>query len=413
MILTFIYLITLILAPQLWLEPFIGIRVDLFVYPIWLIYLLLTGKVQRIRFGGQEKFFVLWILWMFVTVAVHGELDLRMDLLTNYVKWFVLFLFVQASLDTEASLRGIVRCLVFLSLILGIEGIQHYMNGIGWAGQTLGWVSEGAKGRTRWVGIFDGPGVFCVVYTIALPFTIHYFFTAKNKIYKVLSIVAIGILSVAIYFNGSRGGFLATLSIVLGYLIYRSKNKSSIVFGGILVLVLFMAAPSHMTNMSDKQHSTSNRVEMWAYGCDMLKSDPIFGVGRGGFLQHSGSLIAHNSFIEIMAETGILGLFFWSGLLYTNLKGLTVACKLDDEFSRSLALPLTLCIVGYLASAMFVTLEYETLYFLLAISATFTRRLGADSRLDGNDIKRIIAINVVFIVVINIFVTFIGPSAFH
>ena len=350
---------------------------------------------------------------MFVTVAVHGELDLRMNLLTDYVKWFVLFLFVQASLDTEASLRGIVRVLVFLSLVLGIEGIQHYMNDIGWAGQTLGWVSEGAKGRTRWVGIFDGPGVFCVVYTIALPFTIHYYFTAKGKAFKGLAVIATGILSVAIFFNGSRGGFLAALSIIIGYVIFKSKNKSAIIFGAILVAVLFMAAPSHMTNVSDKQHSTSHRVEMWAYGCDMFKSNPIFGVGRGGFQQHSGSLIAHNSFIEIMAETGFIGLFLWAGLLYTNLKGLAAACVLEDEVSRALALPLTLCIIGYLVSAFFVTLEYETLYFLLALSAAFAKHVGIDSRLDGSDYKRILAIIVTFIVVINVFVIFLGPSAFQ
>lgn len=408
-----IYLISLVIAPQLWLEPFVGIRVDYFIYPIWLVTLFMTGKVQKINFGVQEKFFVLWILWMFITVVVNGELDKRLNLLFDYFKWFILFLIVQATLDTEASVKGIVRFIVFLSLVLGIEGIQHYMNEIGWAGQALGWVSEGAKGRTRWVGIFDGPGVFCVVYTIALPFTIHYFFTAKSTFYKCVAVVSTGILSVAIFYNGSRGGFLAALSIIIGYVIFRSKNRIAIVYGAIIVAVLFMAAPSHMTNMSDKQHSSSTRVEMWAYGCDMFKANPVFGVGRGGFKQHSGSLLAHNSFIEIMAETGLIGLFFWTGLLYSNLKGLAAACVLESEEARTLALPLTLCIIGYLVSAMFVTLEYETLYFLLALSAAFSRNVGIIPRLDGIDLKRILAVNIAFILGINLFVTFLGPSAFR
>jgi hypothetical protein len=51
---------------------------------------------------------------------------------------------------------------------------MYSSDGTGWAGQPFGWIDEsaaqiGLDARIKWVGIFDGPGVFCTVFTVALP----------------------------------------------------------------------------------------------------------------------------------------------------------------------------------------------------------------------------------------------------
>lgn len=412
MILTALYLITLLLAPQIWLQPFVGMRIDILIFLAWFIYIFLTGKALKTRFGHQEILLTLWITWIFISVLVSGDFSQRTDLLIYVVKCYFVYFLVKASLDSSASIKGTVSVLVFLCLLLGVEGIQQFNNDIGWAGQTLGWASEGAKGRTRWVGIFDGPGVFCVVYTIALPFVVHYFFSIKSIFKKCITAVTFCMLSLAIYYNGSRGGFVATLCILAGYVLYKYKNKIAIIVGVLLLVALIKGAPSHITNLSDNKHSSSHRVDMWAKGTDMLEHNPIFGVGKGGFKEYSGTLIAHNSFVENMAETGFVGVFFWVGLLYANIKGLIAACLVKDEDTQTMAVPLTLSLLGYLASAMFVTLEYETLYFMLGLSAAFTGNLGIDIRLVKNDILFVFAIVIGFYVVMKLFVTFIGSSAF-
>jgi O-antigen ligase len=128
--------------------------------------------------------------------------------------------------------------------------------------------------------------------------------------------------------------------------------------------------------MQDQSKSAKYRVEMWGEGVEMVQQKPLFGIGKGRFLSYTGKLIAHNSPIEIMGETGLPGLFFWIGLIYVGMKNVVLyARETEDGGSRSYAIALGLSVVGYIISAMFVTLEYETLYFLLGLCASVGFRL--------------------------------------
>lgn len=414
------HLFTLLIAPQLWLEPFVGIRIDYFILPVWFFYLVASRKFDQIRFGPQEKFFVFWLVWVFISQAVNGALSDQWKFLFFYFKWFFLYLMISASLNSTENIRTYTSAFVVMAVILSIEGIQHFHNEIGWAGQTLGWSEEGVKGRTRWVGIFDGPGVFCVVYTIALPFVLVLFQKPHSGAMKTLSCLLMVLLALAIYYNGSRGGFITTLAILgLFSLRYIKQNQILIVVGVTLILLLISFAPSHMTNLSDEHHSSHNRVRMWAEGCEMIKQNPIFGIGRGKFRDYTGSLVAHSSFVEVMGETGTIGLFVWMGLLYFSLKTLYLfyiqnADKTDIQMAkeRLLVQAVFISIVGYLVSAMFVTLEYETIYMLLALSAVFGRQLHMPCKVNRTDIRNICLIEGGWIVFINLFTLLLGPGFF-
>ena len=64
-----------------------------------------------------------------------------------------------------------------------------------------------------------------------------------------------------------------------------------------------------------------------------------------------------------MGETGMMGLFLWVTMLYTAMKALAlVRMGPYDEKDKASALALGLILIGYIVSALFVTLEYETLY---------------------------------------------------
>jgi hypothetical protein len=421
MIFAIIYLITLFIAPQLWLKPFIGIRVDLFIYPVWFFYLLLSGKFKNFRFGPQEKFFIFWIAWIIISLMANGVLIERWEnIVFFYIKWFILYLFISLTLRSVRNIQVFSVVLVILAIILCIEGIDQYQKGIGWAGQALGWVDDAAsKGRTKWINIFDGPGVFCVVYTIALPFILPLFTKAAPFIRKIFFIFLFGLFVTAIYVNGSRGGLLTALAIILMYYgqEYIKKNKLLfiILIAGILGALTLL--PSYMTQVSDEHHSSAHRVEMWAEGCEMIKQNPIFGIGRGGFASYTGKLVAHNSFVEIMGETGLPGLFAWMALIYISLKQLYCyfkegSNKIENKMGVTLSRCLFIAIMGYLISAMFVTLEYETLYILLGVCAAFGRLLKSPIEITAKDLRLIAIIEISWVVFINAFTILTGPGAF-
>lgn len=170
-------------------------------------------------------------------------------------------------------------------------------------------------------------------------------------------------------------------------------------------MAVFMVAPSYLTTMDDPSKSAKHRIDMWIEGVEMVQQNPVAGVGKGNFLRYTGRLIAHNSSIEIMGETGLPGLFFWFGLLYMGLKN--VVCyvlETEDESNKSYAIALGLSVVGYFISSLFVTLEYETYYFLLGLCAALGFRLSKPNQFGERDFRIITAMTLGWVVAIKAFV---------
>lgn len=400
-----LYLITLFIAPQLWIEPFVGLRVDLILYPIWMVYLTLAGRINKFfDFNIQDAFFLMMIAWIFISSFVNDTNQLTSIIRFEYVKWFFLYRMVSLTLATDEGLITVSKRLVFIVFIIVIESIDHkYFSPdlIGWAGQPLGWVDQsvldaGGTGRTQWINIFDGPGVFCVMFTLILPFLLVRLdkcYTNKQKFVSLLLMIPV---LIAIWTTGSRGGFLATLAIFGTYIFTRLNISffTMLKVGGLLAIV-FVMAPSHLTQIKDDKRSAQHRVDMWYEGVEMLEQNPVFGIGKGNFALYTGRLIAHNSFIEIMGETGGPGIFFWVGLLYLSFNNIYLYLRQEtNAFKRSVARGLSICIIGYLVSSFFVTLEYETLYFLLAITRSLNQQCQLDLKL-----RRIDAINIGAIII--------------
>ena len=382
-----LYLILLIMAPQVWLEPFVGWSVDYFLYPFWLGVLLFKGKLNRLwDFQSHDFVFLAMIGWIILSSLINQSNELTNKILIDYIKFFSLYRLVIASIENFGQMQRVISIMLVLSYILVLESIQHKfsLDGIGWAGQSLGWADEEVlkttgSGRTQWINIFDGPGVFCVIFTNALPFVMRYFDKHYSLIKKILAIIMIVPLLVAIYFTSSRGGFIASSAIFFTYITIRSQpSPRKICVAVIISALLFLLAPAFLTSTSDSHGSAQQRVEMWKQGVEMTKYHPVFGVGKGNFQKYSGRLIAHNSAIEVMGETGLPSFFLWVTFIFLSLKGLFLFYKSSEDnlVQQSLAKALGICIVGYIAGSMFVTLEYETFYFLLALAAAFGRMSG-------------------------------------
>ena len=410
-----LYLITLFIAPQLWIEPFVGWRIDLIIYPLWMVYLTATGRINKFfNFNIQDIIFLLMIVWILISSFLNETNILTGQIRFEYVKWFVLYRMVSLTLATDEGLATVTKRLLFIIFIIVIESIDHkYFSPdmLGWAGQPLGWVDQsvldaGGSGRTQWINIFDGPGVFCVMFTLILPFLLVRLDDCYSKKQKFISLLLMVPVLIAIWTTGSRGGFLATLAIFGTYTLTRLNISffTMLKIGGLLV-VIFMMAPSHLTQIKDDNRSAQHRVDMWQEGVEMLEQNPVFGIGKGNYAPYTGKLIAHNSFIEIMGETGGPGIFLWVALVYLSFKNIYLYLRQEEnEVKRSIARGLSICITGYLVSSFFVTLEYETLYFLLAITRSLSQHHKLDQKLRKADVINIVSIIIGMYIMLKVFI---------
>jgi len=354
------------------------------------------------------------VLWILISIGANDSNAHTSQIIVNYIKWFLLYRLVALTISTPNGLPSAIGRLVFFGYIIVVEAIYHkYFSetGLGWAGQPLGWVDQsvieaGGTGRTKWINIFDGPGVFCVLFTLILPFFFVNLNLKSSKFKKLLALMFLVPLLLAIWTTGSRGGFLATLAIFGAYFLYLSNiSFSTIIKVSILGTVIFMMAPSHLTQMKDDNRSAQHRVDMWMRGLDMIETNPLFGVGKGNYINYTGRLIAHNSFIEIMSETGSPGILLWVALLYFSFKTIRAYVKIENDPKKiNISIALAISLIGYLASSFFVTLEYETLYFMLGLTRSLSEKKSLDVNFTSRDALFILGIYIGMYLLLKVFV---------
>jgi O-antigen ligase len=112
--------------------------------------------------------------------------------------------------------------------------------------------------------------------------------------------------------------------------------------------------------------STSARVELWDRGIRMFKSSPVVGVGVGMFeklmydpkykmpFDTSPKLVhAHNTYIEILAEMGLLGIFTFIYIFSAFFILFFKFSKRDfDAFTKAILFGLAGSIIANLILAM-------------------------------------------------------------
>lgn len=139
------------------------------------------------------------------------------------------------------------------------------------------------------------------------------------------SLAAIG-TAAALFLTGSRAAMIATVPALLVLLLASRLPKRLTVAAAVVVLVGALAAvPFLMTRFVPASAAINYRVETTRAALSMVSDHPIFGVGLGGFYDASERYFspefrktvprenAHNYFLQVLAELGIVGFvpFVW------------------------------------------------------------------------------------------------------
>ena len=155
-----------------------------------------------------------------------------------------------------------------------------------------------------------------------------------------------------------------------------------------------MMLPSRLSELDAGESSAAGRVDAWYSGLEMFLQSPLFGIGPTLFADNNANLTAHNSFVLVMAEMGLVGYTIWLAFVGYGLRMTLAMLRLPAPVAadaaalaawkgeRSLALTLLLAQVGFLAAAFFLSRSYVILLYLLAglVVGWYT---GARSRWEG------------------------------
>jgi O-antigen ligase len=102
--------------------------------------------------------------------------------------------------------------------------------------------------------------------------------------------------------------------MLVSYQVSRIKGFKRWALLGLSVVLLTVLAPSRFGSASMREQ---DRSKLWGDGIAMFKAHILFGVGAGQFSDvQEDHKVAHNTYVNILAETGVVGYMPYFLLLY-------------------------------------------------------------------------------------------------
>lgn len=223
--------------------------------------------------------------------------------------------------------------------------------------------------RVLWPGEEPNYTSASLIFPFALTLALFSSSKSKIKFFWIMISCMIGMSIVATY---SRSGFLSAM-VVLGLFSARGGIKNVIPVGS--VVGIFIILVSIIPELGERlfginntiSQGASGRFSLWKLGLNMWMESPMWGKGLAAFY-HQYNDAVHNTFIQVLAETGLIGFGLFNMVIIASLKACYRVKTLysdkknpDIRFSQAIIFG----IIG--ASYMIGTLTYQdiSLFWLM------------------------------------------------
>ena len=370
-LLILLYIVLTLVRPQDYPE-----LVDAFAFPLMpsLLALALLAWLfspnKRLD-APQYPLLATFLLAMMLSVAANGWWGGAVDQFTRFAPVVIAFVLVANAVTSVARVRIVMAVLAGCAAVLALHGVEQAKVGVGWTGMTLS-----QSTRIQYVGIFEDPNDLGMLFVTCLPLAAY--LSSRGGLAglrRLFWLAVLGLLAYGIVLTDSRGSLLAAAA-VLGVYAWLRFGKFAAALCGAAGVAVMVSIPSRLQQIDAAESSAAGRVDAWYQGFQMFLSNPLFGIGAGGFDDHH-YLTAHNSFVLVLAETGIVGFTIWLafvgyGFLMTvavlrhrpELADAAAAAAWKEE--RALAMALMLAQLGFYFCAFFLSRSYVVLLYLLA-----------------------------------------------
>lgn len=237
---------------------------------------------------------------------------------------------------------------------------------------------------------------WAAILILALTFLLLALVKARfNSILCWILIIGLAMCVFGIVSSFSRGAYISvTIGILvffvfgLGFRVVKIK-KMSLIFLGVITILFFTTIPVKkavvttvgFSGTTSQVRSTSGRIELWETALKLIQKEPITGIGHGNFPLYANPYLSAkedamftgrttNSYLQLLAEKGIIGFIPWAVLLFLLLFVLLRLIKAKEKYSLSALLVFSVFIAVLFRELTFSTFfekpQMQLLFFILA-----------------------------------------------
>lgn len=354
----------------------------------------LLASNAGLRIPVQFGLLAAWLAWSATTgLAMSRHTDVVLASSIEFAKILVIF-FVAANVSrAPSSLILLIGTWLACFLVYPFRGQMVYMA----IGQVI-------TGRIGWNYNFANFNDFAAYDLLLMGLAGYVALAPVKSLWRKLALAVFAAAVLSFLVTQSRGGGLA-VALTLPLYLLRSRHRTRIILVvGAVVTAIVLAFPgkvfTRITQVSfgrdtsrdmynEADASTEQRLTIARVALEIAKDNPITGVGVGAYPRvHAlyadsraewkiarGERDAHNLYLLLLAETGIVGLaLFLSAVGTTMLVALRAERQLraSDRNGAEQMRILRFCLFAYMLSALFGTfyrLPYLYLYMAIVSSA--------------------------------------------
>lgn len=330
-------------------------------------------------------------LGLLLLMMVHGPFAANSFWAFEMAKAVGLLFIVYIGLATQAD--AIDRYRILVKVWLAVHVVLAIRN----------W-SRGGRGTTAFLGDEND---FALAMNMVIPISFFLGTMASAGLQRVIYLGMTVLFLVSQMATLSRGGFVGLVALG-AYCWWQSAHRLRALV--LVILVALSAAqfapPSYWGEIESLKEGTEDetatgRIYMWKIAWRMFLDNPVIGVGQGNvpwrFREYEiaagfedglkgrsrAGRATHSLYFTLLPELGIVGTLLYIGLLSATWRGLR-AVQLtgrahgpggtDARFAEALSFGLRGSLVGFLVSAVFVSvLYYPNFWYLMGFAVALER----------------------------------------
>jgi O-antigen ligase len=368
-----------ILAFQILLTAFVALsNFKLVLYIAQLICLvILFQKVVRNGYRVKCKeyfiFFGAFTIWSVLSVGWAAVPDYSLMACKSIIQSFFIGLIIMMTISTPEKIDEMLRTFPFANIVM-IICLVIETKPSEWASIIHGtYTVASAEGRLGYsIGLFPNSlGEICAVFSAVL-----YYLYIKEKKKKYLALILLNFVIVLL--TKSRTSLFFMLVCLIGVIFFYAKKagKIKVILISLCSCVVLLWAVLNIPALYEvigfrvegligifnsskyvTDDSTLGRMKLLRVGIKVFEGSPLIGVGINNYGYYAYNywgiwtiVPAHNNYIELLADIGIIGTFFYYILIYVSLfRGIRMIKKTNQEQRAVLSVLLILLIYRVIA----------------------------------------------------------------
>jgi O-antigen ligase len=343
-------------------------------------YITTQSKLKRTKI--QYDPIILLLFFVFYFLLFWGEFNKPVSTGFSYpftyLQIALLLLFTPRLFNNVLNLNHLMVVFIGASLVACIFGLNGYVLFSKWGA------------INRFSGLQGNANEFGIYLSVAIIMLLTIIYGNLSRLSNSLAALTLLLFFGFLILSGSRGAILFLIPVSIFHII-RLANKNIFtavnlfVFIFFFILILQSILPSEYfshiyaipTNIIEASDTVGFRYEIWKFGLNLWADHPVLGIGTGMFnyfsifspiLHGIKRVPAHNMFVTILVENGIVGLTIIIIIIIRTIKNLEDGIKHNPKYSN-LIITIESIFLIFLLNGIKANLETnKMLWFCVAFS---------------------------------------------